>query len=289
MYKPFEKFSEYSSHQLLKCGGCIAIPHLHYSALKSAKYCREGHLADILWSYVHLLISFSHIQFGSEFSSHYIMMYCILIWERCYIFPCILILLWQIEYSCNVLFFFGIHSIGVTCFVAAGTHHPTVVYHSIFQVSSEQNTSGYLGSLCLSCSDSLIKGISCDTSQISGNFNGSGSNNSLYFSAISSHSWGISECVYLLSSFFKPTDFWVRQFTLSFLSLLLGCDFLDSQLQSSQGIFGSSCFNAFIETFFIIFLWVPLPHFIFVCLVVNDLVFYFKTIVYKVNHYFMFS
>ena len=89
---------------------------------------------------------------------------------------------------CNVPFFFGIHSIGVACFAAAGTHHPAVVYCSIFQVSSEQNTSGHLGNLCLSCFDSSIKGISCDTPQISGNFNGSGSNISLYFSAIFSHS-----------------------------------------------------------------------------------------------------
>ena len=99
MYKSSEKFLKYGGHQLLECGRCIAISHLHYSALKGAKYCRECHFTDILWSYVHLLISLSHIQFGSELSSHYIMMYCILIWERCYIFPCILILLLQIEYS----------------------------------------------------------------------------------------------------------------------------------------------------------------------------------------------
>ena len=29
-----KKFSEYSSHQPLECGGCIAIPHLDYLALK---------------------------------------------------------------------------------------------------------------------------------------------------------------------------------------------------------------------------------------------------------------
>ena len=91
------------------------------------------------------------------------------------------------------------------------------------------------------------------------NFNGGGPNSSLYFSASSSCSWGMSEHVYLLSSFFKPTDFWVRQFTLSFLSLLLGCDSLDSQLLSSQGLFGSSCFNAFIEMFFLFFCGFPSP------------------------------
>ena len=87
----------------------------------------------------------------------------------------------------NVPFFFGIHSIGVTCFVAAGTHHPAVVYRSIFRASSERNTSGHLGNLCLSCFDLSIKGISCDTSQNRGNFNGSGANKLLYFSAISSY------------------------------------------------------------------------------------------------------
>ena len=99
MYKPSKKFLEYRGHQLLKCGGCIGVSHLHYSALKGAEYCRECCLAEILWSYAHLLISFSHIQFGSEFSLCYIMMYHVLIWERCYIFPCILVLLLQIEYS----------------------------------------------------------------------------------------------------------------------------------------------------------------------------------------------
>ena len=80
---------------------------------------------------------------------------------------------------CNVPFFFGIHSIGAACFAAAGTHHPAVVYCSIFQASSEWNASGHLGSLCLSCFDSSIKGISCDTSQNGGNFSGSGPNRSL--------------------------------------------------------------------------------------------------------------
>ena len=99
MYEPSKKVLEYSSHQLLKCGGCIAVSHLHYSALKGAKYCRERCFSNILWPYVHLLISLCHIQLGSEISLHYIMMYCILIWERCHIFPCILILLSQIEHG----------------------------------------------------------------------------------------------------------------------------------------------------------------------------------------------
>ena len=99
MYESSKEISEYSSHQPLECGGCIAIPHLHYLALKHAEYCRECCFSDILWSYAHLLISFCHIQFGSECSLRYIMTYCILIWERCYIFPCIFVLLSQIKYS----------------------------------------------------------------------------------------------------------------------------------------------------------------------------------------------
>ena len=95
----FQGSLKYSSHQLLKCGGCIGISHLHYSALKSAKYCRECCFSDILWSYVHLLISLCHIQLGSEFSSGYIMTYYVLIWERCYVFPHILVLLLQIEHG----------------------------------------------------------------------------------------------------------------------------------------------------------------------------------------------
>ena len=79
--------------------GCIAVSHLHYSSLKHAKYCRECRFPDILWSYARLLISFYHIQFGAECSSRYIMMYCVLIWEGCYILPRILILLSQIEHG----------------------------------------------------------------------------------------------------------------------------------------------------------------------------------------------
>ena len=117
MYKSSEKFSEYSGHQLLKCGGCIAIFHLHYSALKSAEYCRECCFSNILWSHVHLLISLCHIQLGSEFSSCYIMTYCILIWERHYIFPRILILLLQIKHGsqCTVFLWYTQHRCCLFC------------------------------------------------------------------------------------------------------------------------------------------------------------------------------
>ena len=117
MYKPSEKISEYSSPQLLKCGGCIAVSHLHYSALKGAKYCRECRFSGILWSYVRLLINLCHIQLGSETSSRYIMTYCVLIWERCHIFPCILILLSQIEHGsqCTIFLWYTQHRCRLFC------------------------------------------------------------------------------------------------------------------------------------------------------------------------------
>ena len=45
-----------------------------------------------------ILQTSSGLMLGSEVSSCYIM-YCVLIWERCYIFPCIFILLSQIKHS----------------------------------------------------------------------------------------------------------------------------------------------------------------------------------------------
>ena len=101
---------------------------------------------------------------------------------------------------CKVLFFFGIHSIGIAYLAAATIHHPAVVYHSIFQASSGQNASGHLGSLCLSCFDSSIKGISWRTSWSGGSSNGSAPNRSLNNSTIFSWTWGISSSVYSLIS-----------------------------------------------------------------------------------------
>ena len=111
MYEPSKKVSEYSSHQPLECGGCIAISHLHYLALKGAKYSRECCFSNILWSYACLLISLCHIQLGSEISSYYITTYYILIWERCHIFPCVFVLLPQIEYGsqCTIFLWYTQH------------------------------------------------------------------------------------------------------------------------------------------------------------------------------------
>ena len=105
---------------------------LHHLTLKGAKYSRECCFCNILWSYACLLISPCHIQLGSENSLCYIMTYCVLIWERCHLLPCISFCCCRSNTVLNVPFFFGIHSIGIACFAAAGIHHPGVVYHSIF-------------------------------------------------------------------------------------------------------------------------------------------------------------
>ena len=107
---------------------------------------------------------------------------------------------------CNVPFFFRIHSIGVACLAAVGIHHPAVVYHLIFRASSGRTASGHLGSLCLSCFDSSIRGILWRTSWSGGSSNGSAPSRSLNNSAISSQSWGISSSVYSLTGFFNPND-----------------------------------------------------------------------------------
>ena len=102
---------------------------------EGAKYYRESRFTDILWSYAHSLISLSHIQFGSEFSSHYIMMYCVLIWERCYIFPCILILLSQVKYGlqCTVLLWYTQHRHCLLCCC----WYPPPCYGVLLDFSSE--------------------------------------------------------------------------------------------------------------------------------------------------------
>ena len=117
----------------------------------------------------------------------------------------------------NVLFFFGIQSMGVACLSAAAIHHPAMVYHSILWASSGRKASGHLGNLCLSCFDSSIKGISWRTSRSGGNYNGSGPNKSLNSSAISSHNWGISSSIYLLIGFFNPNSMWDGRYSQLFL------------------------------------------------------------------------
>ena len=99
LHKLSDVVSECGSHQLLKCGWCITVSHLYCSALKSAEYCRECGFMHVLGLYVHFLISFCHVQFGPELSTHYIVSNSILLRERCYIFPCIVVLLSQIEHS----------------------------------------------------------------------------------------------------------------------------------------------------------------------------------------------
>ena len=154
----------------------------------------------------------------------------VLIRERCHIFPCILILLLQIKHGAqHTVFLWYVqhrHCLFCHCWYPPPCCGVSLYFLSEFRVKHFW----HLGRLCLSCFDSLIKRNLCITLQIGGNFNGSGPSRSLYFSLISSHSWGLSEHAYLLSSFFRPIEFWVGQFASSFLSFLLGHDFLDSQL-----------------------------------------------------------
>ena len=112
----------------------------------------------------------------------------------------------QCTMYCTILF--RIHSIGMTCLSAVGIHHIAVVYHSIFQAASGQNSLGHLGNLCLSCFDSSTKGISWKTLQSGSNSNGSGPNKSLNNLVKSSWSRGMSSNVYSLVGFFNPNDLW---------------------------------------------------------------------------------
>ena len=91
--------SECGSHQPLECGWGITVSHLYYSALKSAEYCGEHGFAHVLRLYAHLLISFCHVQLGPELSTCNVMPNGILLRERCYIFPCVIVLLSQIKHS----------------------------------------------------------------------------------------------------------------------------------------------------------------------------------------------
>ena len=96
---------ECGGHQPLECGWGITVSHLYYLALKIAEYCGEHGFVHILRIYAHLLISFCHVQFGPESSMHNVVPDGILLRERCYIFPFVVILLSQIEYGaqCTVL------------------------------------------------------------------------------------------------------------------------------------------------------------------------------------------
>ena len=90
---------ECGGHQLLECGWGITVSHLYYSALKCAEYFGECGFAHVLRLYARLLISFSHVQFGPESSMHNVVPNGILLRERCYFFPCVIVLLSQIKHS----------------------------------------------------------------------------------------------------------------------------------------------------------------------------------------------
>ena len=91
--------SECGGHQLLECAWGITVPHLYYLALKSAEYSGECGFVHILGLYAHFLISLCQVQLRPESSMRYIMLNGILFRERCYIFPCVIILLSQIKHS----------------------------------------------------------------------------------------------------------------------------------------------------------------------------------------------
>ena len=99
MYEFFNKILECSGHKSLECRWCIAVTHLYHMALECSKYCGEHGFMHVFRLDASLLISLSHVQFGPESSSHYIMTNSILLGEGCYILPCIIVLLLQIKYS----------------------------------------------------------------------------------------------------------------------------------------------------------------------------------------------
>ena len=66
---------------------------------ESAEYHGEHGFAHILGLYMCLLISLCHVQFGPELGMRNVVPNRILFRERCHIFPCVIILLSQIEYS----------------------------------------------------------------------------------------------------------------------------------------------------------------------------------------------
>ena len=105
MYKLSNIVSECGCHQPLKCGWSITVSHLYDSALKRAEYCGECGFAHILRLYVCLLISLCHVQFGPEFSTRNVMPNCVLFREQCHIFPCVVVLLSQIEYGAQCTIF----------------------------------------------------------------------------------------------------------------------------------------------------------------------------------------
>ena len=91
--------SECGDHQLLEHRWGITVSHLYYLALKCAKYCGECGFAHILGLYACFLMSLCHVQLGPELGTCNIVPNCILLRERCHIFPCVIVLLSQIEHG----------------------------------------------------------------------------------------------------------------------------------------------------------------------------------------------
>ena len=173
------------SYKILECGWSITVSHLYDTALECAKHSSKRSFIHVFRLNASLFISLGHVQFGPEMSSCYIVTNSALLRERSHILPCVVILLSQIEYNaqCTILLWNTQHRHSL--FISCGDPPRCSVLLN-FQASSGKNATGHLGSLCLSCFGSSIKGISWRTSWDGSNSNGSGPNRSLNNLAISS-------------------------------------------------------------------------------------------------------
>ena len=93
---------------------------------------------------------------------------------------------------CNLLFFFGMQSIGTTWCATAGIHHCAVVYLSIFWESSSWKCSGHFGRWQWIHFLGSIRLILWLTSWIGGSFSGIPLTRSVILLSQLLQSWGIS-------------------------------------------------------------------------------------------------
>jgi hypothetical protein len=92
-------FSEDGSHELLEHGRGVAVPLLHDLADKHSQDGREGHLGDVHWPDVYLLIRLRHIELSPICATGNMMSDVVLIQEGCYILHHVIILFVQVEHS----------------------------------------------------------------------------------------------------------------------------------------------------------------------------------------------
>ena len=105
MYEFSDEILKSNGHKLLKCRWGITVTHLYDMTLEHTKDHGECGFIHIFRLNMSLLISLSHVQFGLESSSRYIMMNSVLLGEGCYILPGIVILLLQIEHGAQCTIF----------------------------------------------------------------------------------------------------------------------------------------------------------------------------------------